>query len=80
VTFEVANAILAVSALSYLGFGLQPPASDWGGMLANGVTYLYDGYWWEYVPAGIAIVLVVIAFNFVGDALRDALDVRLRQQ
>lgn len=80
VTFEVANAILAVSALSYLGFGLQAPTSDWGGMLANGVTYLYDGYWWEYLPAGIAIVLVVIAFNFVGDALRDALDIRLRQQ
>jgi peptide/nickel transport system permease protein len=80
VTFEVANAILAVSALSYLGFGLSPPTSDWGNMLSNGITYLYDGYWWQIYPAGVAIVLVVIAFNFVGDALRDALDVRLRQQ
>jgi peptide/nickel transport system permease protein len=80
VTFEVANAILAVSALSYLGFGLSPPTADWGNMLSNGVTYLYSGYWWQIYPAGVAIVLVVIAFNFVGDALRDALDVRLRQQ
>lgn len=79
VTFEVANAILAVSALSYLGFGLSPPTADWGNMLSNGVTYLYDGYWWQIYPPGLAIVLVVIAFNFVGDALRDALDVRLRQ-
>ncbi|MGH3322535.1 MAG: ABC transporter permease [Streptosporangiaceae bacterium] len=79
-TFEVANAILIVAILSYLGFGLPPPAASWGGMLSKGTTFIYDGYWWQIYPPGIAIVIVVIAFNFVGDALRDALDVRLRQR
>lgn len=79
-TFAVADSILVFAVLSYLGLGLPPPAASWGDMLSNGTTYISDGYWWEIYPAGIAIVLIVIAFNFVGDALRDALDVRLRQR
>jgi peptide/nickel transport system permease protein len=79
-TFQVADAIILLAALSFLGFGLPPPAATWGGMLSQGVTYLLDGYWWEVYPAGIIIMVTVIAFNFVGDALRDSLDARLRRR
>ncbi|HWR48799.1 MAG TPA: ABC transporter permease [Pseudonocardiaceae bacterium] len=78
-TFEVANSILIFAVLSYLGFGLSAPAASWGEMLSTGTAYIYDGYWWQIYPPGVAILLIVLAFNFVGDALRDALDVRLRQ-
>ena len=79
-TFQVADAILILAVLSYLGFSLPPPAATWGGMLQDGVNFLYDGYWWEIYPAGLMIVLTVVAFNFIGDGLRDSLDVRLRQR
>ena len=74
VTFQVADAILALATLSYLGLGVQPPASDWGDMIAGGIRYIYDGYWWEIYPAGLAIILAVVAFNLLGDGLRDAFD------
>jgi len=77
-TFQVADAILILAILSYLGFGLPPPAATWGGMLSDGSSYIFAGYWWQIYPVGILIVVVVVAFNFVGDALRDLLDVRLR--
>lgn len=79
-TFQVADAIILLATLSFLGFGLPPPAATWGGMLSQGTTYLLDGYWWEVYPAGFVITLTVIAFNLVGDALRDSLDTRLRQR
>src|ERR1700733_13922307 len=79
-TFQVADAILLIVALSYLGLGIRPPQTDWGGMLSQGLNAVYDGYWWQIFPAGIAIILVVIAINFVGDALRDAFEVRLQRQ
>lgn len=79
-TFSVADAVLLLAVLSYLGLGPPPPAADWGGMLTNGLNYIYDGYWWLIYPAGVCIVLIVIAFNFIGDALRDAFDVRLQQR
>jgi peptide/nickel transport system permease protein len=77
-TFQVADAILILAVLSYLGFGLAPPAATWGGMLSNGSSYIFAGYWWQIYPVGVLIVIVVVAFNFLGDALRDLLDVRLR--
>ncbi len=77
-TFQVADAIIILATLSFLGFGLPPPAVSWGGMLSQGTTYLLDGYWWEVYPAGLIVMVTVIAFNFVGDALRDTLDARLR--
>jgi peptide/nickel transport system permease protein len=77
-TLEVANAILLLAALGYLGLGPPPPATNWGAMLSDGLNYIYDGYWWLIYPAGLCIVLTVIAFNFIGDALRDALEVRLQ--
>jgi peptide/nickel transport system permease protein len=79
-SFQVADAILLVASLSYLGLGLPPPAADWGGMLTNGVNYLYSGYWWLVYPPGVAIVFTVVGFNFIGDALREALEVRLRDR
>lgn len=79
-TFQVADAILYVATLSYLGLGVPPPATNWGGQLSNGLNYVFAGYWWLIYPAGIAIVLTVVAFNFVGDALRDALEVRLQSR
>jgi peptide/nickel transport system permease protein len=79
-TFQVADAILILATLSFLGFGLPPPAATWGGMLSEGTNFLYDGYWWEIYPAGLMIALTVISFNFIGDALRDALEVRLQRR
>jgi peptide/nickel transport system permease protein len=79
-TFSVADSILLLAALSYLGLGPPPPAANWGGMLTNGLSYVYLGYWWLIYPAGIAIVLTVVAFNFIGDALRDSLEVRLQER
>jgi ABC-type dipeptide/oligopeptide/nickel transport system permease subunit len=80
VTFNVADAILAVAALGFLGFGLHYPSQDWGDMLSNGIQYMQDGDWWLVYPVGISIVLVVMACNLIGDALRDSLDVRLRRR
>jgi len=79
-TFQVADAILTVVALSYLGLGIAAPGTDWGGMLNAGVENIYNNYWWQIYPAGLAIILVVISINFIGDALRDAFEVRLQQR
>jgi peptide/nickel transport system permease protein len=80
VTFQVADAILAVSYIGFLGFGLHFPNVDWGDQLSDGTNYLQDGYWWLIFPVGACIVLTVMALNFMGDALRDAMDVRLRRR
>jgi peptide/nickel transport system permease protein len=79
-TFQIADSILLLAALGFLGFGVPSPQTDWGTMLSNGADAAGNGWWWQIYPAGIAIVLVVVAFNFVGDALRDALEVRLQRR
>lgn len=79
-TFQVADAILLLAALSYLGLGDHLPQADWGSMLSDGSAYVLDGYWWLLIPAGACIVLIVVAFNFIGDAMRDSLEVRLQQR
>lgn len=79
-TFQVADAILLLASLDFLGLGIPPPAASWGEMLSSGINYVYDGYWWLIIPPGVAISLVVLGFNFLGDGLRDALDVRLRSR
>ena len=79
-TFQVADAIALVVALSYLGLGIPPPQQDWGGMLSDGVQYVYDGYWWLIIPAGLAIILVIMAAIFIGEGLRDAVEVRLQRR
>jgi len=77
-TIETANAILLLAALSFLGLGPPLPSTNWGDMLSAGLTFIYDGYWWLIYPAGLAIVLTVVGLNLVGDAVRDAFDIRLR--
>jgi ABC-type dipeptide/oligopeptide/nickel transport system permease subunit len=79
-TFTVADAIALIVALSYLGLGIRPPQTDWGGMLSNGVQYVYDGYWWLIIPAGFCIVIVIAAAIFIGEGLRDAVEVRLQRR
>jgi peptide/nickel transport system permease protein len=79
-TFQVADAILLLAALGFIGLGVPAPQTDWGSMLSTGVQSASLGYWWQIYPTGIAIVLVVVAFNFVGDALRDAFEVRLQRR
>jgi peptide/nickel transport system permease protein len=79
-TFQVADAIINVSYVGFLGFGLHFPNVDWGDQLSDGVGFLEDGYWWLIFPVGACIVLTVMALNFLGDALRDSLDVRLRRR
>jgi peptide/nickel transport system permease protein len=76
-TIGVADAILAESALSFLGFGVQPPFATWGNILADGRGYLLDAPWLFFVP-GFAIFVVVLAFNLVGEGVRDAWNPRLR--
>jgi ABC-type dipeptide/oligopeptide/nickel transport system permease subunit len=80
VTFQMVDAILAVSYVGFLGFGLHFPNVDWGDQLSNSIGFLEDGYWWQIFPVGACIVLTVMALNFIGDALRDAMDVRLRRR
>jgi peptide/nickel transport system permease protein len=79
-TFQVADAILVLAVLQYLGFSLPFPHASWGEMLSQGSNFLSDGYWWEVYPALIAIILIVVAFNFIGDALRDSFEVRLQER
>ena len=69
----VANAILAESYISFLGYGIQPPTPSWGNMLNNAQQYLSSAPWLAIFP-GVAITLAVTSFNFIGDGLRDALD------
>ncbi|CAA9551602.1 MAG: Dipeptide transport system permease protein DppC [uncultured Thermomicrobiales bacterium] len=77
-TLGVANAILLESALSFLGLGIQPPAASWGNMLSNSQAYIWDNPLLPLYP-GLLILLTVLAFNFLGDALRDALDPQYRE-
>jgi len=72
------TAITAESALSFLGLGIQPPMSSWGTMLADGQKYLFNAPWMATFP-GIAITLTVLAYNLVGDGLRDILDPKFRR-
>lgn len=73
-SLEVGNAVLLISGLSFLGLGQQPPDPEWGAMVSEGAQNF--NYWWLGVFPGIAILTVVVAFNFLGDTLRDALDPR----
>lgn len=80
ITFVIADSILGLAALGYLGFGVKYPNTDWGDQISDGVTYLTDGYWWQVFPVGVCLVLLIMSFNMIGDGLRDAVDVRLRKR
>jgi peptide/nickel transport system permease protein len=76
-SLQVAQFIVAEAAISFLGFGVQPPTASWGNMLNDGKTYIYNAWWMTTFP-GVALVLTALGVNMVGDWLRDTLDPRLR--
>ncbi len=78
-TISVATAILTESALSFLGFGVQPPYATWGNILSDGKGFIFDAPWLFFIP-GIAILVVVLAFNLVGEGMREALNPKLRRR
>jgi len=78
-TIGVATAILTESGLSFLGFGVQPPYATWGNILADGKGFIFDAPWLFFIP-GFAILIVVLAFNLVGEGLREALNPKLRRR
>jgi peptide/nickel transport system permease protein len=71
VTFQVGNAILLLATLSYLGLGVQYPSVDWGDMISAADQLIDNGYWWQILCPGAAIIVVVVAFAMLGDGLRD---------
>ncbi|MCH1626215.1 oligopeptide ABC transporter permease [Fredinandcohnia quinoae] len=79
-TLAIGSVILSESALSYLGLGIQPPDASWGNMLqdAQSITIMLK-YWWYPTAPGLCILVTVLAFNFVGDGLRDALDPKINE-
>jgi peptide/nickel transport system permease protein len=77
-TIGIASAILTEAGLSFLGFGVPPPHATWGNILSEGKYYLFDAPWLTLIP-GIAILVVVLAFNLFGEGLRDALNPRTRK-
>ena len=79
ITMMIGSTILAEAGLSFLGIGIQQPTPAWGGMITNGRQYLTNHPVLSLAP-GLALMLVVFAFNIVGDGIRDALDPRLRGQ
>ena len=79
-TLKIADAISMFAAISFLGLGVPPPATNWGNILTDGVNNLFDGYWWQLWPAAVLIVATVIAANLVGDGLRDVVEPRLRRR
>lgn len=77
-TLNVPSSILTESGLSFLGLGVQPPAASWGLMVNQGRQYLYTAPWLSFAPC-VAIMLTVLAFNFLGDGLRDVMDPHLQK-
>jgi peptide/nickel transport system permease protein len=78
-TLQVANAILTVAGLSFLGLGLPPPTPNWGQMLSDSMNYMFQNAWWLIYPPGFAILLVELCTNFIGVSLNQAYDPRLRK-
>jgi dipeptide transport system permease protein len=77
-TLGFSGAILDAASLGFLGLGAQPPTPEWGTMLAAALQY-YQRAWWVLTFPGLSILVTVLAFNLVGDGLRDALDPRLKR-
>jgi peptide/nickel transport system permease protein len=77
-TLLLAIGIIIEASVSFVGLGVQPPSASWGNMLADARNYLFSGEWWLSVFPGAAISLSVVAFNLLGDGLRDAMDPRHR--
>ncbi|MDK2924176.1 MAG: peptide/nickel transport system permease protein [Pseudothermotoga sp.] len=78
-TMDMGSAILEAAALSFLGLGVQPPAPDWGLMISEGKAYFLN-YWWVPTFPGVFMLLLVMAFNLLGDVFRELVDPRLRRR
>jgi peptide/nickel transport system permease protein len=76
-SLNLGSAIVTSATFSFLGLGAQPPTPEWGRMLSDGRDFMRDAWWITTFP-GVAILMTVIAFNLLGDSLRDALDPRIR--
>lgn len=79
-TFMVADAVLSIASLSFLGLGLPPPTPNWGAMLSDSISYLPQNAWWLVYPPGIAVLIIVMSINFIGDAMRVIFDARLQRR
>jgi peptide/nickel transport system permease protein len=77
-TFQVADAILAMAGLSFLGLGLPPPIPNWGGMLSDGMNYMFQNSWWLIYPPGLCILISQVSINLIGDGLRGAIETKQR--
>ncbi|MDH5694892.1 MAG: ABC transporter permease, partial [Gammaproteobacteria bacterium] len=77
VTLDAGYVVLTTAGLSFIGLGAQPPTPEWGYLVSEGHTHILTQWWWSTFP-GLAICLLVVGFNLVGDFLRDLLDPRLR--
>jgi len=78
-TIDVASAILTESSLSFLGFGVPPPAASWGNILSDGKEFIFDAPW-LFIASGMAILITVLAFNLFGEGLREAMNPKLRER
>jgi peptide/nickel transport system permease protein len=76
---DFGSAVLYAAALSFIGLGAQPPTPEWGAMISMGRNFLRDSWWYPTFP-GVAILITVLAFNLLGDGLRDILDPRLKER
>ena len=78
-TLKMADAILAYAGVAFLGLSIPPPATSWGDLLTTGYNQIFNGYWWQLWPPAVAIVLIVLAVNVVGDGLHDLVERRLER-
>jgi peptide/nickel transport system permease protein len=76
-TLDLGQVVILTATLSFLGLGAKPPSPEWGAMITDGAQFFYQ--WWIAVAPGLAILTVAMAFNFLGDGLRDGLDVRAKR-
>jgi peptide/nickel transport system permease protein len=79
-TFAVGDAVLVLATLGFLGLGLKRPEFDWGSMIQLGSSFFRDGEWWTMWPVAIIFIVFVLATNYIGDATRDAFEVRLQER
>jgi ABC-type dipeptide/oligopeptide/nickel transport system permease subunit len=78
-TLSMADAILIYAAVAFLGLSVPPPATSWGDLLTTGINNLFDGYWWQLWPPAVAIVVIVLAVNLLGDGMHDMVEHRLER-
>lgn len=79
-SFRISNAMLTESALSFLGAGVQPPQASWGNIMQSAMSLMVlRTRWWQWIPAGVMLMLTIVCLNFVGEGLRDALDPKMKR-